>query len=220
MARHCGHGEFQRLVVAPGDPTESEELTSQCFYFSQKYKIPSIIISDKHLAESFYTSEEKGNIIKSDMKTELKRYNSYESDKNGIATENAEIIKRNVERRLRKINEIKKDAEKFEQYKNYGNEKSKNIIISWGSTKGAILDAIKDLDVKFIQILYIEPFPEIKEELKGNLILIENNSTGQLGEVVAEKTGIFIEDKNKILKYDGRPFLTDELREEITRRLR
>lgn len=219
MARHCGHGEFQRLIVAPGNPTEAEELTSQCFYFSQKYKIPAIIISDKHLAESFYTSEEKGKITNSEKRTILKRYNSYESDEEGSATENPEIIKNNFEKRIQKQKNIEKEAEKFEQFKIYGNKNSKNVIVSWGSTQGTILDAIKDLDVKFVQILYIEPFPDIEKEIKGNLILVENNSRGQLGEVIAEKTGIFIKDENKILRYDGRPFLGDELREEIKRRL-
>jgi len=220
IARHAGHGEFPRIVLAPGDPKESEELVNQAFYFSQKFRIPSIIISDKHLGESFYTLEEKPKIIESKKSMELERYNSYEKDSEGSATENAEIIKKNIERRLRKGEEIKKEAEKFEKYSIYGNKESTNIIIGWGSTKGAILDSMKDLNCKFIQIKYIEPFPEkIREEILGkNIILIENNSTGQLGSLIREKTGIEI--KNKILKYDGRPFLCNELKKEIERLLR
>jgi 2-oxoglutarate/2-oxoacid ferredoxin oxidoreductase subunit alpha len=227
MARYSGHGEFNRLVLSPGDPKECEELTSQAFYFSQKFKIPTIILSDKHLAESFYTIGEKAKITSSEKSTPWKRYNSYETDEFGSATEDAEIIKKNVEQRIKKEKEISKETKKFSPYKVYGKKDSKNVIVSWGSTKGAIIDAIKgsshdDLDVKFVQVLYIEPFPsiEIKKELSGNVILIENNSTGQLGDVITEKTGIFIEDKNKILRYDGRPFLADELREEIYRRIK
>ena len=220
IARHSGHGEFQRVVLAPGDPKEAGELTSHAFYFSQKYKIPSIIIGDKHLAESGYTLTENAKIIKSEKSTKLKRYNSYECDEEGNATEDPEIIKKNIERRLKKVKEIKKDAKQFEQYKIYGNKNSKDVIISWGSTKGAILDSIKDLDCKFIQILYIDPFPEeVKKELiKKNLILVENNATGLLAELIAEKTGIFIE--NKILRYDARPFLADELKIEINKKLK
>ena len=60
-----------------------------------------------------------------------------------------------------------------------------------------------------------------KEMLKvKNIILIENNLTGQLGRLLREKTGIKIEEKNRILKYDSRPFWTDELKKEIERRLR
>jgi pyruvate/2-oxoacid:ferredoxin oxidoreductase alpha subunit len=53
-----------------------------------------------------------------------------------------------------------------------------------------------------------------------NIILIENNLTGQLGRLLREKTGISIPEKNRILKYNGRPFTSDELNKEIRKRLR
>ncbi|GAG16633.1 unnamed protein product, partial [marine sediment metagenome] len=58
---------------------------------------------------------------------------------------------------------------------------------------------------------------KIKEEIEKakKIILVENNVTGQLGRLIREKTGIKIE--NRILKYDARPFVCDELREEIRR---
>jgi len=222
IARHAGHGEFPRMVLAPGDPSEAEELTNHAFYFSQKYKIPAIVISDKHLGESFYTLDKKTKIISVKKSTSFGRYNSYEKDSIGSATSNAEIIKKNVEARLKKGLEIEKEADKFEQYKIYGDNNSKNVIVGWGSTKGAILDSIKDLDCMYLQLLYIEPFPmQVEKELKRkNIILVENNSTAQLGSLIAENTGIFIDDKNKILRYDTRPFLCDELKKEIGRRLR
>lgn len=223
IALKAGHGEFQRTVFAPGDPIESEELTNQAFYFSQKYKIPSIILSDKHLGESFYTIEEKSKIVKSEKSVSLIRFNSYETDETGSATENAEIIKRNILERQKKVSSIKKDSKNFTTYKIHGNKNSKNLIVSWGSTKGAILDSIKDLDFKFIQFLYLDPFPEeiIKElEKTNNVFLIENNSTGLLGNLIREKTGFLISDKNKILRFDGRPFLHDELKQELEKRLR
>ena len=223
MARHSGHGEFSRLLVAPGDPKEAEELVSECFYFSQKYKIPTIILGDKHIAECFYTLNGNPKITKSEKTTtKLERYNSYEKTQTGEATEEAEIIEKNVVERLKKKWAIEKDASKFSQYEVYGNKKSKNIIVSYGSTKGAILDAIKDLDVKFVQIKYIEPFPkEVRRELEGrNLILVENSATGMLADVIAEKILIQISDNKKILRMDGRPFLANELRKEIERRIR
>lgn len=223
MVRHTGHGEFPRIVLAPGSPKESQSLVSQCFYFAQKFQTPAIIVGDKHLAESFYTFSEEGQITKSGKLTSLKRYNSYEqSPETGSATENALVIKKGVEKRLQKQKNIEKEASKFKQYKIYGNTNSKNLIVSWGSTKGAILDAMQGLDCCFLQILYIEPFPkEIKKIIEGkNLILIENNATGMLADLVAEKTGVFIDAENKILKYDGRPFLCDELREEIIKRFK
>jgi 2-oxoglutarate ferredoxin oxidoreductase subunit alpha len=222
IARHSGHGEFQRVVFAPGDPKEAQELTNKAFYFSQEFKIPAIVIGDKHLAESFFTVHEKPEFMDVKSLTEFGRYNSYEKDETGSATENADIIKKNIEKRNEKKNKIEKEAEKYEGYRIYGNKNSENLIVSWGSTKGAILDAIENMNCGFLQILHIEPFPEkVKMEIKEkNIILIENNSTGQLGELIAEKTGIFIDNKNKILRYDGRPFFADELKKDIQRRLK
>ncbi len=221
MALNAGHGEFPRMVVAPGDPKEAQELTSQAFYFSQKFKIPFIILSDKHLSESFYSLKEEPIITKSEKTTKLIRYNSYEQDETGAATENADIIKKDILDRLKKKLEIEKEALKFEMYNVYGNKESKNVIVSWGSTKGAILDAIKCVNVCFLQIKYLEPFPkEVKKFLEGkNLILVENNSTGQLADIIGEKIGVLIEDDERILRFDGRPFLADELKKEIERRI-
>lgn len=222
MARHAGHGEFQRILLAPGNPKDAIELTNQAFYLSQKFKVPAIVISDKHLGESFYTLDEKGNSVAVVKSVTFGRFNSYESDETGSSTENPELIKKNFERRIKKIQLIKKDSTKFSRYETFGTKTSKNIVVSYGSTKGAILDALKNLKCKFIQVKYIEPFPEeLEKEFKNkNLILVENDSTGILGEIIAEKTGIRIADKNKILRYDGRPFLADELEKEIKSRLK
>jgi 2-oxoglutarate ferredoxin oxidoreductase subunit alpha len=56
---------------------------------------------------------------------------------------------------------------------------------------------------------------EIKKEMlkAKKIILVENNLTGQLGKIIREKTGLKIE--NRILKYDGKPFTSDELKEEL-----
>jgi pyruvate/2-oxoacid:ferredoxin oxidoreductase alpha subunit len=208
------------------------KLTNDCFYFSHKYRVPSIFLIDKHLGESKFLFE-KDKLLKQikEIKGNVKvgeRFNSYERDKklNNIATEDAGVIKANFDARMKREKEIAKEAERFEQIKVYGNKISKNIILSWGSTKGAILDAINEnkLDVKFVQILYMSPFPtkQIKDIIgkAKRIIVVENNSESPLSRLVAEKIGFIVEDKNKILRYDGRPFFSDELAEEIKRRLK
>jgi 2-oxoglutarate ferredoxin oxidoreductase subunit alpha len=223
LALNAGHGEFPRIVLAPGDPLECQELTSQAFYFSQKYRVPALILSDKHLAESLYTIKNKPVITKSQKCISLKRFNSYNHDESGTAADNAPAIAKSAESRIKKAEEIKKEARKFKPFKLYGKSGSKNLVLFWGSTKGAVLDACKDIDVKALQILYMEPFPEeIKSELlkAKNLLIVENNSTSQLAQLIASKTCIHINKENKILKYNGRPFLTDELRMEIEKRIR
>ena len=71
--------------------------------------------------------------------------------------------------------------------------------------------------VEYLQISYLKPFPKekVKKEIEKSkkIFLIENNVTGLLGTVLREETGILI--KNKILKYDGRPFTPSEIIKKI-----
>ncbi|MBS3088451.1 2-oxoacid:acceptor oxidoreductase family protein [Candidatus Pacearchaeota archaeon] len=223
-ARHSGHGEFPRVVVAPGDPKEAIEKISELFYLTQKYRIAGILLSDKHLAESFYCFDERPKIITSKKSIRQgERFSSYMSDNQKSSTQEPKIIEKISEEKINKSKFLAKESDKFETFKIHGKKDSKNIIVGWGSTKGAILDAIAGLDCKFLQVLYIEPLSQkIKSELSKakNIILVENNSTSQLSEVLAEKTGVIIEEKNKILKYDGYPFMSDILVSEIKKRLK
>lgn len=227
IALRSGHGEFPRIVIAPGDPIETIEKVNEAFYLSQKFNCLLIILSDKHLAESEFSSNNKINKIipikvtrKTPGELEIVRASSYEHDSYGLTIENTDLAEKNAELRLQKYEKIKKECKKFEMIKIYGKKNSKNLIIAWGSTKGAIIDAIKDLDFKFLQVLYIKPLSnEIKSEIlkAKKVILIENNLTGQLGRLIREKTGILI--KNRILKYDGRPFISDELKNLLKKEL-
>lgn len=223
-ALYSGHGEFNRIVTAPGDIIESQEITSQLFYFSQKYRIPAILLGDKHLAESKFTAENPPALTQIQKSiTCLEKFSSYEHTPDGISTEEPAQMIKAAKARLKKRREIADEAKKFQTYKEYGNTKSKNLVVSWGSTKGAIIDAIKqeNLNCKFIQVLYLEPFPEkLADELKRaeKILVVENNATSGLSSLIAQKTGIFIDDKNKILKYDGRPFFADELAGELKKK--
>lgn len=227
LALYSGHGDFNRIVIAPGDPLESIEATNLAFYLSQKFRTPCFVLGDKHLAESKSITSEKENIL--EVKKSIispERFNSYEHDKANynVATENALVTRKNFERRAKIYQEIKKEATKFEMFKIYGNKDSKNLILFFGSTKGAVLDAMGEgkIDAKALQVIFMDPFSEkIKEEITKakKVLIVENNSSSQLATLIANKTGFSIEDKNKILKYDGRPFFSDELAEEIKRRL-
>ena len=234
-----GHGEFPRIVIAPGDPIECIEKTNECFYLSEKLGLLSILLSDKHLAESEFSLDKKSFDkkiskminISVDRKVAgegIVKKSSYEHDEDWNTIESAEVTKRFADLRIKKYDIVKKECEKFEMIKRYGNPDAKNLVIGWGSTKTVILDALDAIDgsiknkgkYKFLQVLYLDPLSsKIKEEIEkvisanGKVILVEQNLTGQLGKLIREETGIKIE--NKILKYDSRPFYSDELKEEI-----
>jgi pyruvate/2-oxoacid:ferredoxin oxidoreductase alpha subunit/Pyruvate/2-oxoacid:ferredoxin oxidoreductase gamma subunit len=102
---------------------------------------------------------------------------------------------------------------------------SKSIsFLGWGSTKSTILDAIDqlaiinpDITVNYIHFNYMFPLKTtlLNEFLEANpnTILIEGNATGQLGELITAKTGFMF--KDKMLKWNGRPFYVEEIVEKV-----
>ena len=97
-------------------------------------------------------------------------------------------------------------------------------VVGWGSTTQPILGALDDLagaPVNFLQVRGMHPFPtgDVARILAGarRTVLVENNATGQLGDLIAERAGVRIDDA--ILKYSGRQFLVDELAAAIGERL-
>lgn len=49
---HAGHGEFQRVVMTPGNVDEHYYLIQHAFYLAEKYQIPVLVMSDKFIMES------------------------------------------------------------------------------------------------------------------------------------------------------------------------
>jgi 2-oxoglutarate ferredoxin oxidoreductase subunit alpha len=51
LVLHAGHGEFARVVYAPGSIEEAFELTVRAFDVSERFQIPVIILTDQYLAD-------------------------------------------------------------------------------------------------------------------------------------------------------------------------
>lgn len=59
FACHAGHGEFPKIVLAPGDVEEMLELTAKAFNLADIYQTPVIVMSDMFLSESHKTISRK-----------------------------------------------------------------------------------------------------------------------------------------------------------------
>ena len=123
-----------------------------------------------------------------------------------------------MEKRMKKLALVEKEVPTEEKMNFYGDKDSENIVISWGSPKGAIIESIellKDegLSLGFLQMRMLHPLPieAVNRRLSGRkrIIDVEDNYTGQLGGVIREKTGI--NPNYYILKYTGRPTSTTEM---------
>lgn len=138
-----------------------------------------------------------------------------EHDEVGTITEEKETRIKMMQRRMNKLNLIKKELPPETLF---GPEKADLTLVSWGSNKGALLEAMEKLNsegrkINYLQLKFMLPFlsEQVREVLTKakKLILVENNYSAQLGDLVRERTGVEI--KNKILKYDGSTFTVDEL---------
>ncbi len=151
---------------------------------------------------------------------------SDEHDPDGHITEGVEMRIAMMHKRMGKLALLSKAIPKDQQFALHGPETADLTIVAWGSTKGSILDAMRILgdegkSVNYLQCRLMRPFPaeDIERLLRAakHPVLLEENYSGQLGSLIAEHTGVRIEDK--VLKFDGRPFSEDEVLAAIRARL-
>lgn len=57
FALHAGHGEFPKVIFAPGSPEQAFFLTNKAFDLAEKYQITVIILTDQYLADSQWSYE-------------------------------------------------------------------------------------------------------------------------------------------------------------------
>jgi 2-oxoglutarate ferredoxin oxidoreductase subunit alpha len=57
FALYTAHGEFPRVIFAPGTPEQAFYLTNKAFDLAEKYQISVIILTDQYLADSQWTFE-------------------------------------------------------------------------------------------------------------------------------------------------------------------
>jgi len=57
FAVYGAHGEFQRVVLAPGDVDQCFHMTAEAFNLAERFQIPVIVLTDKNVVESHKTTE-------------------------------------------------------------------------------------------------------------------------------------------------------------------
>jgi len=246
FAINAGHGEFPRIVYASGDVEDSFYDTGKCFNFADIFQVPVIHILDKFIASSVVTcnrfdpdlvSIDRGKLLEK-IDGDYKRFalsedgisprsklglengifwnTGDESDEYGHITEDPVTRIQMMDKRQTKVEQIISLIPKEDQAVVYG--KLDICIVSWGSPKGPILDAIEmhkqdGYEIGFIDIKLLHPFPTdyIKSLLIDSSIVIdiEANMTGQLASLIKEN--LLRDPDYYILKYTGRPMTCTEI---------
>ena len=240
---HAHHGDFPRAVLAPATIEDAFWVTVKAFNWAERYQLPVIILTDQHLASSYATVDgldlsqviiDRGMLFSEtdDDSFDYMRHRVTKSgisprafpglgkalvltdcdehDEEGHLTEDAEQRTAQVRKRLRKSLALEKEIAIPQRYGARGAEVT---LIGWGSTYGAIHEAVDMLrkegaSVNLLHLSELWPFPTkaVADILSraSNSYSIENNATGQLARLIKAETGYSV--GGRILKFDGRPF--------------
>ena len=247
FAIFAGHGEFARLVLASGDHVEALEDAAKTLNYAEKYQVPAIHLLDKGLANCVTAIPieetvriDRGN-LQGDRPAEGGDYRRFALSQSGISpraflgqqllwytgdehNEHGNISEDPLGRNLMYAKRMEKNRRILEELPEedkailYGPERYDDLIVTWGTTKGAVLDALESLGgggrrVAALALRLMEPFPSafVSECLwnANEIIDVEANYMGMLAELIRMRCGIYI--RYRVLKYTGRLITEDEV---------
>ncbi|MHA2330837.1 MAG: 2-oxoacid:acceptor oxidoreductase subunit alpha [Candidatus Hodarchaeales archaeon] len=187
---YCSHGEFPRIIFAPGSIKDAFYCTQSAFNLADKYQVPVFILTDQYFVDSYYcfpTLELESINVENQFVETSEDYRRYELTDNGISprgipglgeglvrvdtdehdewgfiTEDVhEIRPKMVEKRYyKRLELLKKDILPPEFI---GDEKYKILVVAWGSTYYTIREAIERLergDIAFLHFKQLYPVHE------------------------------------------------------------
>jgi len=244
LALYSGHGEFPRAIYAPGNLEQALKLSRIAFETADEYQIPVFILTDQYFVDSYYNiektdlSEVRNENRITETREDYKRYiltengisprgipgygkglvivDSDEHDEYGHLTENLDIRIKMNDKRLSKLDLLRKNALEPEIL---GDDDYKNLIVCWGSNYETLKESLKNLkNTKTAMIHFPQLYPlnyDFKKyfEKAEKIISVENNAMGQFSNLL--KLELEAEIHERILKYDGTPFSAEELTERI-----
>ncbi|HUT28988.1 MAG TPA: 2-oxoacid:acceptor oxidoreductase subunit alpha [Sedimentisphaerales bacterium] len=244
LALYAGHGEFPRIILAPGKIEDAFYLTQRAFNLADKYQVPVFVLTDQYLMDSYYNIPSldlsQTRVEKHVIKT-AKDYKRYELTENGISprgipgygeglvavdsdehdteghiTEDLDLRTKMVDKRLTKAREMENDAIPPELV---GPEKYKTLIVGWGSTYNVIKEAMDNLardDVAFLHFKQVYPLPKETPGFlsKAQRTIIIENNATCQFGRLI-KLRTGIDIENRILKYNGLAFSVEEVTEKL-----
>ena len=136
----------------------------------------------------------------------------------GRVTEDPVVREQQMEKRMRKLDLAASEIPLGEKFQVYGNREATFTVLSWGSNKGGILEALQMLKAdgvegRLLQVRIMSPFPaeELSEliDSAAPLVAVESSFSAQLAQALRQHTGRACE--HLVVKYNGRPMSAREL---------
>lgn len=244
LVLYAGHGEFPRIIFAPGDLEQAIILTQKAFDLADRFQIPVFVLTDQYLMDSYYNTpppdlsalKNKRHIVK--IPKDYRRYalhpdgisprgipgygeglvgvDSDEHNEESHITEDLDLRTKMVDKRLHKLTRVKKETVPPTLL---GPPDFKVLLIGWGSTYPIIKEAVAILGREDLAFCHFSQVFPLHEDLKAHIIQAEQV-------VIIEnnatsqlgkliKLQTGVDIESKILKYSGLPFSVEEIVENI-----
>ncbi len=227
-----GHGDNPKIVIASGDHIEAYYDAIKALNWAEKYQTPVVHLVDKYLASTItniyreeidplkaeidrgllvenpgddylrYKITENGISPRAPMGKVPLVWTGLEHTEDGMPTEDPVVREQMVAKRRRKFETAAKEIPLEEKAVLHGDPDAKITIVSWGSTKPIILEALKLLEkdgikANFLQLRMFYPFPSdfVKKTLENaDLVIdVEQNDLYQAAFLIRGFTGYTIE---------------------------
>jgi 2-oxoglutarate ferredoxin oxidoreductase subunit alpha len=243
FAINAGHGEFPKVVLAPSDPKDAFHKTVRAFNMADKYQIPIIVLTDQFLADAHFSVKDfqldkaEPAFFLADP-SQIKEYRRYQFTDDGISprlypgqsehlvgADSDEHDERGhitedltgtalpmLDKRLEKLQGLRREIKPPEEQ---SLDKADVVLVSWGSSKQAVLEALHLLSqdgIKGGMIHFTElwPLPAYSFPDGKEYFSVENNATGQLSRLLRSEYSLDFQ--YHIRRYDGLPLTGNYIR--------
>ncbi|MEI7641091.1 MAG: 2-oxoacid:acceptor oxidoreductase subunit alpha [bacterium] len=245
LVLYAGHGEFPRIILAPGNTAQAFFLSQKAFNLADKYQLPVFILTDQYFVDTYYNIPEPKldglKVIKNIIETKkgYKRYeysdcgisprgipgfgeglvcaDSDEHDEEGRITEDLDGVRVPMtKKRMLRAEQVEKNVIAPDLL---GAKAYSTLIVCWGSTLNTIVEALELSGKKDIGVLhYTQVYPlhaSTEQYLKKAKKVVLIENNAGANFGRLIKSEIGIDIPNKILKYNGMPFSVEEVLAEI-----
>lgn len=229
---HAGHGEFPRAVFAPGSIEECFQLTHQALTLAEQSQSPIFLLSDQFMADSArpvapfepaaatlpyqryrLTADGISPRLLPGFSEHLVVADSDEHDQEGHITEDHGVRIAMVEKRLRKLDLLRREsvAPTLD-----GEKGAELLLVGWGSSQGPLREAVallREQGRRVAGLYFSQVWPLIPAQFldilqaAGKVVCVEGNATAQFARLIQRETDFFI--LTRIGRYYGLPFTAD-----------
>ncbi len=240
FALYGGHGEFPRAILAPGTLEEAFFCAKHAFYLADRYQIPVVVLTDQYLMNTYYDLPREDLDLRPlephmvEISRDYRRYevtedgisprgipgygeglvgvDSHEHDEEGHVWEDFELRTRMNAKRLRKLEGLREEALEPTLL---GPETYRTLLLSWGSTRNILEEALERLGWEDAAVLHIlQPWPLHEKvlaylEKAERVISVEGNATGQLCTLLRSEFGFEVNER--VLTWKGLQFSVEEV---------